>query len=521
MRESLLLLIIGLLYLFVPIKYSCMIYQQNHYHMDRYLHWLKVNWHSQRNWRILLVLCSTYLCFLLPSAFRREGFYLLLLVICYLSYKIESQITYRVPLKATFRIKRFMIAEVLLALILLLGYAYLPVLFQILLAPILFALPFVLIILGSMVMEPIERLIQEHYVKDARRILEQHEDLMIIGITGSYGKTSVKNILFTLLSSQFDTLKTPKSYNNKMGITLTIRQSLRSVHELFLCEMGADHVGEISDMMRFVQPDIGIVTAIGPQHLQTFHSIENIIKEKMHMVEDLPVHGIGFLNADNVHIRSHPLRTRCRIVWFGKDTIADYRITSLQMHGRGTRFTITYQEESVAFTTSLLGEHNVYNICCGIAVAHCLGIDFASLQPLVAKIPYVEHRLQIVSTSPYTLIDDAYNANPVGARNALEVLAQMKERTIIVTPGMIDLGEREDLENRLFGKHMAHCVDEVILVGERATTHIRKGLLEEGFSSAHLHVCENFTTAMSKLSQIVMEGDVVLLENDLPDAFAH
>lgn len=149
------------------------------------------------------------------------------------------------------------------------------------------------------------------------------------------------------------------------------------------------------------------------------------------------------------------------------------------------------------------------------------GLPFTRLQELTKEIPYVKHRLEIVSTTPYTLIDDAYNANPTGAHNALQVLKAMKERTIIVTPGMIELGDREDIANEEFGKEMAHCVDEVILVGIKVTNRIQKGLMEEGFDENHLHICKDFAQAMKVLKEIVQEHDVVLLENDLPDAFSH
>lgn len=372
-------------------------------------------------------------------------------------------------------------------------------------------------ILAGALVQPIEEMIQEVYLNDAKKRLQECKELTIIGITGSYGKTSLKHILSTLLSQEYTTLMTPASYNNKMGITLTIRKYLTSLHEVFLCEMGADHVGEIKEMMQFVCPDIGVVTAIGPQHLQTFHSMEYIIKEKMQMVEQLKASGVGFLNADNEYIRSFPLRVSCKIIWFGKDQIADYRIGEIHYHELGTTFTIHYKLETYTFTTGLLGEHNVYNLCAGIAVAHTMGVSFFQLQKLVEEVPFVKHRLQIVSTTPYTLIDDAYNANPIGANNALEVLRAMPNRSVIITPGMVDLGSRQYQENYAFGRHMAKCVDEVILAAKCKP--ILEGLKKEGFEETRIHCCEDLPSAMKKLAQIVKEGDVVLLENDLPDAF--
>lgn len=521
MRDLLVYWFILICYLFVNIKYSTMILQQNHYHKDRYLHWLKSNWLQKRTIGITLLLCCMYVCFFLRGDYRKEVILLMMALTAYFAYKIDREIKYRLPLKYTHRIKRLLCARCIFYVVFAWLFTHGSDSVWMLCTPWIYWLPFFEILISLICVEPIERMIQQYYVNDAKTKLAKRNDLKIIGITGSYGKTSVKNILYTLLNEQYDTLMTPKSFNNKMGITLTIRNSLKRMHQIFLCEMGADHVGEILELMRFVKPQIGIVTAIGPQHLATFHSMEHIVREKMYMIEELPANGIGFLNADNTYIRSHPLASDCKIIWFGKDIIADYRILDIQPYAKGTQFLLQYKKEQYSFDIKLLGEHNVYNTCCGIAVAHEMGIPFTKLQQLTKEIPYVKHRLQIVSNTPYTIIDDAYNANPTGAHNALMVLQAMKERTIIVTPGMIELGEKEDIANYTFGKEMAECVDEVILVGVKVTSMIQKGLMEEGFDENHLHICKDFASAMHVLKEIVQEHDVVLLENDLPDAFSH
>ena len=521
MRELLIYWLILLCYLYVMIKYSTMIMQQNHYHIDRYLSWLKKNWLQRKTILITLMLCFMYVLFLLEEAYQKESLLLVMAISSYLSYQMDREIHYRLPLKLTHRIKRLLLVRLFVYLSISYVLTLLPAAVCIAIVPWLFWLPFLELFISMMIVSPVEKMIQQFYMDDAKKILTKRSDLQIVGITGSYGKTSVKNILYTLLCEEYDILMTPKSFNNRMGITLTIRNSLKGLHQLFLCEMGADHTGEILQLMRFVKPQIGIVTAIGPQHLSTFHSMDHIVREKMYMVEELPANGIGFLNLDNSYIRSHPLSCACRIVWFGWDPIADYRITSIHPNAKGTCFTIFHKGKSYDFSTCLLGEHNVYNLCVSIAVAHELGMSFSTLQQRVQLVPYVKHRLQIVSTTPYTMIDDAYNANPLGAHCALEVLKAMKEHTIIMTPGMIELGNMEDQANLVFGKEMASSVDEVILVGSKQTQKIKAGLLSAGFDPSHLHVCKDFSTALTKLNQIVRKGDVVLLENDLPDAFSH
>ena len=368
---------------------------------------------------------------------------------------------------------------------------------------------------------PLEKQIQNMYIKEAKQLLQQHQSLHVIGITGSYGKTSVKHILYHLIAQQYYTLMTPHSYNNKMGITLTIRKQLQSLHEVFLCEMGADHIHEIYALMQFVKPSWGIVTAIGPQHLSTFQTMEHIVHEKMQAIECLPKDGIGFLNIDNARIREYPIQNTCRIVTYGTHADADYRIKDIVYSKQGASFKIHVEGVDYAFHTRLLGKHNVVNITASIAVAHCLGIKLSMLQELTRQLPYVEHRLQLRPTPSYTMLDDAYNSNVEGAACALEVLAMMEGKHIVVTPGFLDMGDMEEDAHIRLGKQLAKAADEVILVGRHQSEHIVKGLRQARYDSRHIYVCENIQEAFDLLDRLASKDSVVLFENDLPDAFNH
>ena len=344
--------------------------------------------------------------------------------------------------------------------------------------------------------------------------------MSIIGITGSYGKTSVKTILNELLSGVYYTLMTPGSYNNQMGITLTIRTKLQHLHEVFLCEMGADHVREIHDLMQFVKPRYGVVTSVGPQHLATFGSMDNILHEKMQMIECLPPDGTGFVNRDNAYIQSYTIKNKCHIVWFGMHESADYRCSNIRYSEEGTSFTVTAENQEHSFHTRLLGKHNVVNITCAIAVAHTLGISWEIMALAVEKLPYVEHRLQ-VRKSFCTLLDDAYNSNPEGARCALEVIKQMKHKRFIITPGFLELGEKQEEEQYTLGQEIADSVDVALLVGRIQTKSIVKGLQARQFPAQNIYICDSFQEALSIVQKQADPQDCVLLENDLPDAFNH
>ena len=209
-------------------------------------------------------------------------------------------------------------------------------------------LPWILIFLVGWITSPIEALVKQWFIGQAKKILREDKDLIKIGITGSYGKTSTKNVMQAMIGEQFNTLMTPASYNTPMGITITIRTLLKPIHQVFVCEMGADHVGEITSLMKFVQPSIGVVTSIGPQHLTTFGSQENIIKEKMQMMELLPKDGLGVLNYDNDFIRNYRLKNPVKTVSYGvKSRDVDYYADDITYTRMGSSFTVIHRDEHV------------------------------------------------------------------------------------------------------------------------------------------------------------------------------
>jgi UDP-N-acetylmuramoyl-tripeptide--D-alanyl-D-alanine ligase len=351
-------------------------------------------------------------------------------------------------------------------------------------------------------------------------ILKEHPSLIKIGITGSYGKTSSKNILNEILSETYYVLASPASFNTPMGLTITIREQLKSIHDVFIAEMGADKVGEIDFLTKFIQPQYGIVTSIGPQHLNTFKSIDNIIREKMKMIENLPVSGVGVLNRDNDYIRAYDIHNKCRVLWYGIEREdVDYRAIDIRYSPEGSQFTVLCDEGEFAFETILLGRHNIANILAAITLGRVLGISWEKLRKAVSQVNYIEHRLQLKKINNYTFIDNAFNSNPEGSQMSLEVLKGMPGKRIVVTPGMIDLGDRQDEFNRKFGTYMIGCADEVILVGKQQTKAILEGLEEVGFPPTAVHVVDTVKEAFDIVYVTATPDDTILLENDLPDAF--
>ncbi len=384
--------------------------------------------------------------------------------------------------------------------------------------------------LANLINKPIEKRINQHFINDAKRILKEHEGLRIIGVTGSFGKTSVKYYLTTLLSEGFKVLMTPESYNTPMGIVRTVREHLQPTHEIFVCEMGARHLHDIREITDIVHPDDGIVTSIGYQHLETFHSLENIISTKYELLDavaekekeegQVPGRHLKFVNGDNEIIRANMKYPDA--ITYGLSDGNDYQAKDIQVTGAGTSFTVSSPSgETAEFSTKLVGRHNVENIVGAIAAANSLGIPMTKLKMAVRRLQSVPHRLELTRHGNVAILDDAYNSNPNGAKVALETLGLFEGSVrILVTPGMVELGEKEAEYNEEFGRQAAAVCDYIIPVGQKNSEAIRKGALSAGFDEDRIFIKRTFTEASELMYQLDAGKDkVILLENDLPDNY--
>ena len=379
------------------------------------------------------------------------------------------------------------------------------------------------IALGGLCAWPIEKLVSEMYFRDAQKKLAARPDLIKIGITGSYGKTSVKFILGTILQEKFQVLVTPSSFNTPMGVTRIIREKLMPAHQVFVAEMGARHVGDIKELCRLVHPNYGVLTSVGPQHLDTFRTLDRIKSTKYELMDAIPDGGCCFFPDDKGICRELFDKTRkekrlCSIHPGADD--ADVWVTDIQVSPAGSSFILHTMNDAIACQTRLLGEHNIQNIVLAATVGLRLGMNLRQIARGIGRIMPVEHRLQLIPSAGVTIIDDAFNANPKGAQAARRVLREFQGRRIIITPGMVELGSGEEKFNHDFGMLMAECVDVAILVGKKHTAPIAKGLKEKGFPSENLFVVSTLEEASAILRQIGRPGDVALFENDLPDNYS-
>lgn len=377
------------------------------------------------------------------------------------------------------------------------------------------------ILLASSITKPIEVNIQNGYKKQARKKLASMPHLRVIAITGSYGKTSTKFMIRDLLKERFSVCSTPGSFNTPMGICKVINNDLQSHHQVLILEMGARYEGNIQELCDIAKPDIAILTNVGVAHLETFGSQEVIAREKGTLVDNLGPGGVAILNADDRLVskmgESRPEITR---VLVGLEQ-GEIRAGDITYDTSGSHFEVSFGDEKQVFQTRLLGAHNVQNMLLAIGSAHHLGIRPKTMAIAAKNIEPVEHRLELKQQGDIYIIDDAFNSNPVGAKNAVEILGEFQTgKRIIITPGMIELGELEDEENRKFGNAIAKAeLDLVILVGEQRAIPIKEGIEEIASTNDHVKVVNSLFEANDIAREFASAGDVILYENDLPDVY--
>ncbi len=499
--------------------------QQNKYNRKKtYLKWLKRNPKQFVDFSILFVLFIIFMftgtADILLGCFA--GFYIILIVKMYLDSKSSQN---KLPLKYTARMKRLLvtntITNILPILIMALFVNESNLIYFILILGLIGYLNNLYILVALLINTPVESYVGYYFKRKAINKLKSMPDLKVIGITGSYGKTSSKNILNDILSIKYNTLPTPKNFNTPFGLMISINNYLDKFTDIFIAEMGACQAGDIKELCDLVHPKYGIITRIGLAHLATFGSQENIQKTKFELVESLPDDGLCVLNGDDEWQRSYKKKSGCRVKWIGINSEdVDVRAVNITLSPEGTEFDCLIKGDSnkYHFQTRLLGEANVYNILAGIALGLEFGMNMEQLKAGVRKVRAVEHRLELKSKGDITFIDDAYNSNPTGSKMAIDVLRMMPGKHIIVTPGMIELGDQEYEKNKEFGMQMKG-IDEVILVGEEKTKPIQDGLREIGFDEEHIHIINDVLKSFDLVNKLKDGETYVLLENDLPDIF--
>ncbi len=377
-----------------------------------------------------------------------------------------------------------------------------------------------LILISYYINEPLERYFIRKIVKRCSNVFDEYPNLIKIGITGSYGKTSVKEILKVLLSEKYKVLATPKSYNTPLGIAKTAKR-IDDTYDVFIAEMGARRVGDIKKLTEIVKPNIAVITGITIQHLESFLVFENIKKTKYEIIENMK-DGKAVFSSDNAFTKE--MSENCtfpfRLAGVDKSSNPYVYASDIKMGTFGTEFTLNVGSESIKVTTELLGKHNVTNICIAVAVADYLGVTLPEIAMGISSLKSIPHRLELVKTDNGIItLDDSYNANPEGVKTALETLKFFEGKKYVVTPGIVELGFAEAEKNFSFGVMMSKICDGVILVGRARTLKIREGLISEGYPTDKIIMVGSLEEAKTEIANRLQPNDVVLFENDLPDKY--
>lgn len=494
-------------------RYDIHMFQLSSYRYSRYFRWLVPgNIVSKNRVLALLMLVSAFFPDYLGTGFATG------VTIGAWIYSFREK--FKTPLVYTMRVKRLLATNIIL-------FAAIAVL------ALLFAGEWALAIIGAglllsnfimllanIVNTPIEKAINRHYYNDAKRIIGSHKGLIIIGVTGSFGKTSTKNYLASILAEKYNVLVTPGNFNTLLGVIRTIREHLRPYHQVFIVEMGAKQRNDIKEICDLVHPTIGIVTAVGEMHLETFKSVENIQDTKFELINSLPADGLGIINNDSEYIKSYNgITSCCRIIKYAVDGNGDYKATDVVYGAGGVSFTLGNEQ----YNSRLLGAGNLLNILASIAVADHLGVPVNKQKNAIARLQPVEHRLSMKVANGITVLDDAYNSNPQGAKMGLEVLKNFAvgegNKRIVITPGFVEMGARQAAANQELGRTIAGSCDYAIIVNAVNREAIKSGLEEGGLPTEKYFLADSLNHAHAQLAQILRAGDVVLYENDLPDNF--
>lgn len=529
------IIVLNCLYFYFKTSKALLVFQQGAYSNIRMWHYIKDNYKYTYGINELCLLLAPIILLIKPN-----WAVLSLVIMAFFSYynlrfynlnakrydqKLKLNITSRVKrLIVTFNLIILLIIGVVVSISYHYGYDFLTLNFYLyvyMIVIIITYLVFFLVMVANLINAPMEKMIKNHYKKLAHQKIMNNPQLNVIGITGSFGKTSTKNVVGTILGVKNPTLISPASYNTPMGLTMTIDKELSNLYRYFVAEMGAYKPGEIKELVDLVNPKYGIVTSVGHQHLETFKTIDNVLVTKMELIENLPHDGVGIINYDNEYIRNYKVKNPVKILTYSlTDPSCDIYGYDINYLEQGMSFKFKLHELTYSCTTRLLGQYNIENILAGILLADYLGYAMSDIQKGISRLMPVKNRLELKRIDKHSImIDDAFNANEIGIKESIKILGQYhNKRRILITPGLIDLGNKTHEIHIDLGAYLTNYVDDVYIVGNANYDDIMQGISQTDFDLNHVYNTDNFLDAYH---QALSKNDdkVILVANDLPDKF--
>ncbi len=498
--------ILFLIFLFLVPKMiiSLGLFQQNGYKIKKYL--LNLRKHYLKTFSSYLEYIA--LIILILYSFNKDWFLGILVVFFIISSLLLTEPLLIYP-KITKRLFRLFITTIFIYII---PIIFLKEYLVFLLLETIF-LSFI-IILASLINKPLENKICEFYKKKRFKKINKINPL-IIGITGSFGKTSTKNIIHNIISCNYYTYSTPQSYNTPMGICLAINE-MNYETEVFISELGATKPFDIKELVDFIPVDIGIITDIGNQHLESFKKVENVLKAKLEILESKKIKTL-IINNDNIYLREYNYPSNIKVIRIGTNNKSDYIAQNIKLSNEGLNFDV-YKTEKYLFTikTALLGKHNVYNLLFGIVVGELLNININTIKKNIYNIQQIDNRLCINNVGKIQILNDAFNSNINGFKNAIEVLKFSSNKKILITPGIVDLGESLKDVNLEISKYLIEGIDYIYLIENEASIYIKDYFNETSFKDYEM--VSSFSKAYNKALN-KYEVSTILIENDLPDNY--
>lgn len=457
------------------------------------------------------------------------GYYSYLGLIFYTYFSVVfiinmSKVPQKTPLKQTRRMNRLIITTSLIMIIIsfflmavLTEYVQLIKYGIIVITPL--AMP-IIVPFANLINTPVEAIIRGGYIRTAKAKLRRMSNLIKIGITGSFGKTTTKHILNVMLSKKYSVCMTPHSFNTPMGLTKVILRYLKHDNEILIAEMGAKHLGDIRYLCDLIKPKHAIITAIGSQHLLTFGSIENVARAKAELVDAID-DGFVVFNGENLGAKKLYDNCNKNKLLAGVDNEQAFaNIINVKSGCFGSEFDLVVEGKVATCKTKLLGKNNLEDIALSAALAYKLGVGLEDIARAISEINPIPHRLEIInSKNGFTIIDNSYNSSVESSQASIDVLSMFSGKKIIVTPGIVEMGDSEYETNKDFGIRIAKVCDRVVILNQVNKVAILDGLKEKGFNEENIFYADNLEEAKKLFVKIAGEGDVILFENDLPDNY--
>ncbi len=387
---------------------------------------------------------------------------------------------------------------------------------------------FAFLLIGLLLISPLDVYLKKKIINNAKLKIKSLPNLKIIGVAGSYGKTTMKEMLATILSQKYKVVQTPKSINTPIGISRIINNKVTTETEIFIVEMGEHYRGDIQDICEITKPSISVVTGINEAHLERMGSIQNTVSSIFEVVENSTPQAMVLLNADDELVMDNYQKfvKEQPLIFYGINTkVENMEIKNIKFHedASGISFDMVQRGLDIGtFKVALLGEYIVGNLSGCIQLAQKLNLSINQIALGIGQMKPVEHRLQPIYNkhSNVLVIDDSYNGNPKGVQEAVKVLARFQQqRRIYLTPGLVESGERAEEIHYNIGKQLSKVAGVVILVRNSVTPYIAKGLTENGFDAERILWFDSAKQAHKGLGKILRPYDVILFQNDWPDNY--